>query len=112
MGTPRTGAAAQAVARPPGYYAAARAEGAAPVPPSCRRGPEVGCGAGGTGRLLRERGHHVTGLELDPAVAEEARRRLDAVVTADVEAGGLPFAAGSFDCILFADVLEHLVDPW
>jgi len=29
-----------------------------------------------------------------------------------VEALELPFRAGSFDCIVLADVLEHLRDPW
>jgi SAM-dependent methyltransferase len=112
MRTPRTGAAAQSAARPAGYYSQERADVAALVPASCRRVLEVGCGTGATGRLLRARGHHVTGLELDPGVAEEARRWLDAVGTADVEAEGLPFAPGSFDCVVFGDVLEHLVDPW
>jgi SAM-dependent methyltransferase len=112
MRPPRTGAAAQAAARPAGYYDQERADVAALVPAACRRVLEVGCGAGATGRLLRGRGHHVTGLELDPAQADEARRYLDAVVTGDVEAGGLPFAPDPFDCVIVADVLEHLVDPW
>ena len=81
------------------------------MPAACRRVLDVGCGAGHLGRLLKERGHHVTGMELVPEEADEARQRLDAVVTADVEAG-LPFAPGSFDAVIFADLLEHLVDPW
>ena len=65
-----------------------------------------------SGRLLKQRSHHVTGVELIAAVAERAREVLDVVAQADVDSEGLPFPAGSFDAILFADVLEHFVDPW
>jgi SAM-dependent methyltransferase len=112
MARPRSGRAAQAGGRPAFYYDQARPEVAALVPPECRRVLEVGCAAGELGHLLRTRGHHVTGVKLVPEVAERARGRLDRVVTADVEADGLPFAPGSFDAVVFADVLEHLVDPW
>jgi SAM-dependent methyltransferase len=106
-----TGASVQAGARPAAYYDQDRPEVAALVPTRCRRILEIGCGTGQLGRLLKARGHHVTGIELLSATAHEARRWLDAVVTADVEAG-LPFAPASFDCVVLADVLEHLVDPW
>jgi SAM-dependent methyltransferase len=112
MQTVRSGAAAQGVERSAWYYNQARPEVAALVPPSCRRVLEVGCGEGELGSLLRARGHHVTGLELLPHAAERARCRLDRVVTADVERDGLPFSPESFNAIIFADVLEHLVDPW
>jgi SAM-dependent methyltransferase len=108
----RSGAAVQPGNRPAGYYDAERPDVAALVPPQCRRVLEVGCGRGGLGRLLRSRGHHVTGIELVGEAAAEARLWLDEVLTADVEADGLPFAPNSFDAVIFADVLEHLVDPW
>jgi 2-polyprenyl-3-methyl-5-hydroxy-6-metoxy-1,4-benzoquinol methylase len=111
MEHPQTGAAVQAGNRPASYYVQARPEVAALVPRECQRVLDVGCGAGHLGELLKQRGHHVTGLELVPEAGGEARQRLDAVVTADVEAG-LPFAPGSFDAVIFADLLEHLVDPW
>lgn len=108
----RSGAAVQAGGRKDDYYNQARPEVAALVPRRCRRVLEVGCGSGELGRLLRRRGHHVTGIELVPEMAERARRRLDRVLTADVEQDGFPFPKASFDALVFADVLEHLVDPW
>jgi SAM-dependent methyltransferase len=108
----RSEATVQAGGRPAGYYDATRPEVAALVLPWCRRVLEVGCARGGLGALLKARGHHVTGIELVGEAADAARRRLDAVLEADVEADGFPFPADSFDAILFADVLEHLVDPW
>ncbi len=102
----------QSVCRPDDYYNQARREVAELVPSRCRRVLEVGCGSGELGRLLRGRGHHVTGIELVPEMAERARRWLNSVVTADVESDGFPFPPASFDALIFADVLEHLVDPW
>jgi SAM-dependent methyltransferase len=111
MEHPRSGAAVQAGDRPASYYVQARPEVAALVPRACRCVLDVGCGAGHLGQLLKERGHHVTGMELVPEEADAARHRLDVVVTGDVEAG-LPFDSDSFDAVIFADLLEHLVDPW
>jgi SAM-dependent methyltransferase len=107
-----SGAAVQAGERPDRYYHCSRPEVAALVPPGCQRVLDIGCGSGQLGRLLVERGHHVTGIELVPEIAEEARSWLDHVAVADVEADGFPFADDSFDTIIFADVLEHFVDPW
>jgi SAM-dependent methyltransferase len=112
METTRSGAAVQAGNRPHFYYDQARPEVADLVPPTCRRVLEVGCASGQLGRLLKTRGHHVIGVELVPEVADAAREHLDEVVTADVETDAFPFAPDSFDCIVFADVLEHLFDPW
>jgi SAM-dependent methyltransferase len=77
---------------------------------------DVGCANGATGAALKERypGCHVTGIELDPRLAEEARGRLDCVLPMDaVEClERLSADARSFDLVLCGDVLEHLVDPW
>jgi methionine biosynthesis protein MetW len=83
------------------------------VPAGVGRVLDVGCGAGALGAALREeRGIEVMGLELSPDAAAHARERLDAVVEADLDQlDALPFAPGSFDAMVFGDVLEHLRDP-
>lgn len=75
---------------------------------------DIGCGPGLTGAALRAAGaREVWGVERDPALAEAAAMRLDRVIHADLDNDpllGLP--PGSVDLLIYADVLEHLVDPW
>lgn len=73
---------------------------------------DVGCATGYLSEhLVREQGCDVVCLEPDPAAAAAATARLGGrVVVGGAEL--LPtFAAGSFDVVLYADVLEHLTDP-
>jgi SAM-dependent methyltransferase len=56
----------------------------------------------------------VLGVEIDPKYAHQAERRLDRVVVADAETflrDSQPVEA-PFDCLIGADIFEHLVDPW
>jgi len=93
------------------YYRFPRAEVAALVPGGAQRVLSVGCGAGAMERTLKERIPEVVGVEVHGPSAEEAARHLDRVIVGDVEALDLPFDEGYFDCIIYADVLEHLRDP-
>ena len=74
---------------------------------------DVGCWTGDLGRALVARGCQVSGIEIDEDAAEKARADLETVVAADLdtEPSSRLFPAGSFDAIVFADVLEHLRDP-
>jgi 2-polyprenyl-3-methyl-5-hydroxy-6-metoxy-1,4-benzoquinol methylase len=76
-----------------------------------RRALDVGCSSGYLARPLSAAGVEVTGLELDPVAADEARSSCAEVLVGDVETIELPFPVGSFDVILCADVLEHLREP-
>jgi 2-polyprenyl-3-methyl-5-hydroxy-6-metoxy-1,4-benzoquinol methylase len=74
---------------------------------------DVGCANGYLGKVLKEHGCNVVGIEIDPAAAEEASGILDEVVVGSVEDVDLveQFGAGRFDVVVFGDVLEHLRDP-
>jgi 2-polyprenyl-3-methyl-5-hydroxy-6-metoxy-1,4-benzoquinol methylase len=73
---------------------------------------DVGCWTGDLGRLLLTRGNTVSGLEIDAAAAERAAADFEVVVAdLNVAPASEHFEAGSFDVVVFADVLEHLMDP-
>lgn len=74
---------------------------------------DIGCWTGDLGRVLRERGCHVSGLEVDAVAADKARGVLDEVVVADLNTtkASAHFEPGDFDVVVLADVLEHLLDP-
>jgi 2-polyprenyl-3-methyl-5-hydroxy-6-metoxy-1,4-benzoquinol methylase len=83
------------------------------VPKGARRVLDVGCGVGKTGQMLREKGfEEIFAVEVNPHAAQQAKPYYQEVIIADVEKDVLPFGRGFFDCILYGDVLEHLVDPW
>ena len=92
-------------------YENARPEVAALVPHAARRILDLGCASGALGAALKARQPcEVVGIEADPAYARDAEARLDRVVCADLNA--FDEDLGRFDCVIAADVLEHLVDPW
>lgn len=96
-------------------YTSARPDICALVPPRVRRVLDVGCSNGEVGLSLMRQipDCEVDGIERDENLAREAARRLHAVACADVE--HFDWAAWNpgrpYDCIIFADVLEHLCDP-
>ena len=79
---------------------------------------DIGCATGPLGVEYKRRNPRarVIGVEYDPAAADVARTRLDAVFVADLDRDPMPFAGqvmpGAVDCLIYGDVLEHLADPW
>lgn len=97
----------------PTYYEAPRHELLPLFPDRISRALDVGCGEGGLGHALRQRGVEVWGIEKHPEAARRAQEKLDRVLCADIETVQLPDTAlGTFDCLVYADILEHLRDPW
>jgi len=95
------------------YYEQPRRELLPYIPAQARRVLDIGCGAGALGRTLKEeRGTpEVVGVEIVEEAARKAEAVLDRVFVGSIEAMDLPFEDGYFDCIVCADVLEHLIDP-
>ena len=96
----------------PQYFRNVRDDIVSLVPGDANDILEIGCAAGMTGNKLKQKpGVYVAGVELDHRAAVEAKKVLDDVIEGDIETLELPFGEKRFDCILFADVLEHLIDP-
>jgi 2-polyprenyl-3-methyl-5-hydroxy-6-metoxy-1,4-benzoquinol methylase len=98
---------------PDWYYDQPRPEIYARVPPNARFVIDVGCASGALGRALKASrpGIEVRGIEPVAEQAERARLVLDDVHMGAAE-DPLPSHWPAPDCVIFADVLEHLVDPW
>jgi 2-polyprenyl-3-methyl-5-hydroxy-6-metoxy-1,4-benzoquinol methylase len=73
---------------------------------------ELGCASGYLSQLLAAKGCKVVGIERDPEAALTARQYCRSVIVADLNTlEAIPSPFDSFDVLLFADILEHLVDP-
>jgi 2-polyprenyl-3-methyl-5-hydroxy-6-metoxy-1,4-benzoquinol methylase len=73
---------------------------------------DVGCAVGCFGQLLKaERSVEVWGVEVNEYAASIAAHKLDKVICGAF-GKNLNLPSQGFDCIVFNDVLEHLVDPY
>lgn len=74
---------------------------------------DLGCGAGLLTNWLAQRGHHVTGIDTEPAnlkVAQERDRSGRAMYQVG-DASAIPCPDRSFDVVCAMDLLEHVEDP-
>jgi len=85
------------------------------IPNKVKKILDVGCSTGILGEQIRNRNAaEVIGIEINREVAQIAQKKIDKVITENIEKIKLNnyFSYKYFDCIIFADVLEHLKDPW
>src|SRR6266478_32839 len=99
--------------KPTHYYQGCNEALLREVPAEARTILEVGCGEGILGGRLKAQNSQirVLGIEREPEIAARASLRLDHVFTLDVQVDDPPMESASLDCILFGDVLEHLIEP-
>jgi 2-polyprenyl-3-methyl-5-hydroxy-6-metoxy-1,4-benzoquinol methylase len=73
---------------------------------------DVGCAVGSFGKLIKSKyPSEVWGIEINEYAASIASQKLDKVICGAFDET-LDLPKGNFDCIVFNDVLEHLVDPY
>lgn len=73
---------------------------------------EVGCGSGTFIRQLRgSMTAEFWGIEFDATAAQAAKLVFDQVMVGDITKLQADLPKAHFDCIIFNDVLEHLVEP-
>ena len=95
------------------YYENPRHEMLNYIPENCRRSVEFGCGTGAFSYLLKtERKAETWAVEIHKESAASAAEKLDRVINADAMQGIEELPENYFDCAVFLDVLEHLVDPY
>lgn len=85
------------------------------IPDDASRVLDVGCSIGVLGEQLKQRFEaEVVGIELNEQMAKVANEKLDRVILGDLDKINLEdyLLPKYFDCIIFADILEHLKNPW
>ena len=96
-----------------GYYGYLRPEIQAMVAADAKRILDVGCASGQMAAALKQKNDaEVWGVEVVDEVAQVAAKHLDKVICADIEQALHEIPDAYFDTIIFADVLEHLQDPY
>jgi 2-polyprenyl-3-methyl-5-hydroxy-6-metoxy-1,4-benzoquinol methylase len=93
------------------YYHFVRSEIRPLLPKTASRILDVGAASGATLGWLKTiyPSARTTGLELNPELTDELKRNADVAIIGDID-DQLP-QLGTFDLILFLDVLEHIADP-
>ena len=96
-----------------GYYNLDRGEMLRFVPNDARSVLDIGCSSGGFGKMIKENRPEVAvfGIEPSEEAAAIARGRLDGVICGIFQDGMVELEGQKFDCIVFNDVLEHLIKP-
>lgn len=99
--------------RPNKYYMHQRSEILEFVPLDAKKILDIGCGNGNFGYLLKtKRNAEVWGIEKVESAVSYAASKLNNVIKGDIERDNIVLPQNYFDCIIFNDVLEHLVEPW
>jgi len=93
------------------YYSKVRPEMLQYIPNNVKFVLDVGCSKGNFGKTVKKEFNcQVWGVEPDEHSAEIAKEQLDKVFNT-IFNDEINFNSHKFDCIIFNDVLEHLLDP-
>jgi len=91
------------------YYAEPREDILEYIPKIAKSVLEVGCGRGITGKIMEEKlGCRVTGVELNPLAAKDAKENISNVILGDIQE--LNFE-DKYDAVIATELFEHLNYP-
>ncbi len=95
-------------------YESPRSDVVALVPATATRILDIGCSTGALGASIKARQPaRVVGVDVVPEYVLEAREQIDRAECMDAQTFVEQHLGDEgFDCIVCADVLEHLIDPW
>ena len=97
----------------PGYHNLLRREILELIPHKASAILDIGCGTGELGKAIKARQNcYYAGIELNKEAAGLASNSLDKVWQDNLNRFDPSFLRRKFDCIIFADILEHLLHPW
>lgn len=73
---------------------------------------DVACSRGYLGKLIKDRGNYVAGVDVSQTAADIARGVLNEVYVFDIQ-GNWPneLTNGSYDLVVLAAIIEHVFDP-
>lgn len=94
-------------------YTSSRSEMLSFIPTGINRLLDVGCATGAFAETVRaaQPALEVWGIEADPVAIRLARPRMSSLVVGHFPDVSKDLPVGYFDCIVFNDVLEHMVEP-
>jgi SAM-dependent methyltransferase len=72
---------------------------------------DVGTGPGTVAASAAARGWRARGVDAEPSMVREARRRHPSLVFAEASLPDLPFEDGAFDLVTASFVINHVADP-
>lgn len=99
--------------KPDDYYSQNRNEMMDFIPNHAKKMLDIGCGEGFFSQQIKQKlNAEVWGIELDKTRGNIAQTKIDKVFIGDIVELIDEIPDNYFDCIVFNDVLEHLVDPF
>lgn len=72
---------------------------------------DIGCSTGYFGKLLKDQGAYVVGVDISADAIEDAKKNLDEALVLDVNIERLPHKKGEFDIVVAAEVIQFLYNP-
>lgn len=94
------------------YYSNNRIEMKKFIPQDAKKILDIGCGEGIFCNSLKKIDTELWGVEMNEKIGSIAKEKLDKVFVGDISLVLDDLPSNYFDCIVFNDVLEHMINPY